>query len=98
MKRLGVVLIVLGLVAILVAVFPNLAGEKNPAPGFGPQQKTALIAGIVVAVVGLGMAACGKCSCAAPPAEAPPAAAPEPPAAAPEPPAEAPPSQDKPTE
>ncbi|MFH1730747.1 MAG: hypothetical protein ABIF82_03730 [Planctomycetota bacterium] len=89
MKRLGVILIVLGLVAALVACYPGIAGEKNPAPGFGPQQITALIVGLVLVVVGLVVWKCGKCkcACAAEPAKA---AAEEPPAEEPAPEAEEP--------
>ena len=81
MKRLGVVLIVLGIVAALVACFPGLAGEENPAPGFGTSQKIALAVGIVVLLAGVLMCSCGKCSCAAPTAAEPPAEEPESPAA-----------------
>jgi len=89
MKRLGVVLIVLGLVAALVACYPEITGEKNPAPGFGPQQIIALIVGLVLVVVGLVIWKCGKCkcTCAAEPAEA---AAEEPPPEEPAPVAEEP--------
>ena len=73
MKRLGVVLLVLGIVAIIVALFPGIF-EPNPKEGFGWQQRIALGAGIVLAVVGLLMAVKGKpcAACeAAPPSEAP---------------------------
>lgn len=63
MKKLGVALIVLGLVAVLVAFCPGIAGEENPAEGFGPQQMTALIVGIVLVVIGLVMCKCGSCAC-----------------------------------
>jgi hypothetical protein len=63
MKRFGTVLIALGLVAVVVACFPKLAGTESPEPGFGPQQTTAAIVGVVLVVIGLVMCACGKCKC-----------------------------------
>ena len=79
MSRLGVVLLVLGIVAILVGVFPGLAGEKEPAKGFGAQQKVAVGVGVVLAVIGLVLACkCGKkACCAAAPETVEPAAEPQ---------------------
>jgi hypothetical protein len=63
-NRLGVVLLVLGLVAIVVGVFPGIAGETAPAEGFGNQQKIAVGVGVLMVVVGLVTACkCGKKAC-----------------------------------
>ncbi len=90
MKRLGVVLLVLGIVAIVLALRPQLGGVEKPKEGFGPMQITTIVIGGVLGLLGIVLCCCGKCSCAAPAAEAPPAA--EPPAEAP---AEEPPKEEE---
>jgi uncharacterized protein YjeT (DUF2065 family) len=66
MNKLGVALVVLGIVAVLVGLFPGLAGEKEPADGFGTQQQVAVAIGAVLAVIGLVLACkCRKKSCCA---------------------------------
>jgi outer membrane biosynthesis protein TonB len=87
MKRLGVVLAVLGVVCIVVGLFPKLAGTPEPEPGFGPQQTVAVIAGAVVLLVGIIMCAKGGKPAGAEP-QAPPAGPPPAPgeATGPEPP------------
>ena len=83
MKRFGVVLVVLGVVAIVVGLFPDLV-EKEPQPGFGPQQKIAVAVGGVLFLIGLifvgvgkkgagGAACCGKAAPEAPAPQPPPA-------------------------
>ena len=79
MKKLGVVFVVLGVIAAVIALFPGLAGEKSPAEGFGWQQTVALAVGLVLLLLGILMCAKGGvcCCCAAPKAPEAPA---EPPA------------------
>jgi len=92
MKKVGVALAVLGVVCLVVGLFPGLV-MSDPAPDtskFGPMQKGAVIGGGVLVLVGLILLCVGKkkpvAEAAAPAPEAPaaPAAPPEPP----EPPAE----------
>jgi hypothetical protein len=88
MKRIGAVLVVLGLVMVVIAVKPELALE-SPSEGFGPMQTNVSIAGMVAIALGLIVHAIGQKMAKAAPAEAAPAepAAEEP---APEPAAEEP--------
>lgn len=75
MKKLGVVFVVLGVIAAVIALFPGLAGEKSPAEGFGWQQTVALAVGLVLLLLGILMCAKGgACCCAAPEAPAEPPA------------------------
>jgi len=59
MRRFGVVLIVLGVVAIVVGLFPSLV-EESPEPDFGPHQKIAVAIGGVVFLLGLIFVGVGK--------------------------------------
>ena len=75
MKKLGVVFVVLGIIAAVIALFPGLTGEKSPAPGFGWQQTVAIVVGLVLLLLGILMCAKGgKCCCQAPKAPAGPPA------------------------
>jgi len=60
MKTVGIVLAVLGVVCIVVALDPTLAGVANPKPGFGPQQTIAVVVGGVLVLVGLVLLCVGK--------------------------------------
>ena len=62
MKKLAAVLVTLGIVAVVVACCPGLAGIEKPAPGFGPHQMIALAIGLILVIVGLAICKC-KCSC-----------------------------------
>ncbi len=61
MRVVGVILLVLGVVGVLVGLFPgSLGGVENPKPGFGWQQQTAVVAGGVVFIAGLIVALTGE--------------------------------------
>ena len=62
MKKLAPVLVILGLLAVIVACWPQLV-VKSPEDQFGPYQMWATIGGIALIVLGLVTCAC-KCSCA----------------------------------
>ncbi len=59
MKRVGVVLAVLGVVCVVVGLFPQWVMD-NPKPGFGPQQTIAVVVGGVLVLVGLVLLCVGK--------------------------------------
>ena len=81
MKKLGVVFVVLGIIAAVIAFVPGLV-EPNPADGFGKQQWYAIGIGAVLLLLGILMCAKGGacCCCAAPEAPKAPKAPAEPPA------------------
>ena len=61
MKPLGVVLMVLGVIAVLVGVFPKEIGQvPSPRPGFHAQQTIAVVVGGVVFILGIIFCATGK--------------------------------------
>jgi len=51
LKKVGVILLVLGVVVLLVSLFADPLGLGD-APGFGPNQIYGTIGGVVAAVVG----------------------------------------------
>ena len=57
----GIVLTVVGVVAVVVAFFPKTF-VADPKPGFGPHQILALIIGLVLVLVGFRLC-CGKKMC-----------------------------------
>ena len=52
-NRIGVILLVFGVAAVVVAIFPKLGGVTSPEPGFGPWQIATVVLGGVLIVVGL---------------------------------------------
>ncbi len=73
MKKLAVVFLTLGVIAVIVGLFPGLIGlVAKPQPGFGLQQRIAVGIGIVLFAIGALMCGrCGKCCACAPPESEP---------------------------
>ena len=58
----GIILTVVGVVAVVVAFFPKTL-VSEPQEGFGPLQTTAVIVGVILMVLGY-MLCCSKSACA----------------------------------